>query len=43
VVGKLFEKYKVDGTINDDEYKANEMQGWSAGTFAFCYQYVLTH
>lgn len=38
--GTPYEKYKADGTINDDEYMAHDMMGWSAATFVFCYQYV---
>lgn len=39
---KTYEKYKFDGTINDDEYKAVEMMGWSAGTFVWCLDYVIS-
>jgi alpha,alpha-trehalase len=38
--GKLYEKYKKDGTINDDEYVASEMMGWTAGAFLWCYNYL---
>lgn len=37
--GNIYEKYLKDGTINDREYKANTMFGWSAGTYAFLYKY----
>jgi alpha,alpha-trehalase len=39
--GMIYEKYTRDGKINDREYKANMMFGWSTGTFAFAYDYVL--
>lgn len=38
--GKIYEKYKVDGTINDDEYIASEMYGWSAATFIYSLKYI---
>ncbi len=38
--GRIYEKYKTDGTINDNEYQANDMMGWTAGAFVFCYQYL---
>ena len=38
--GYTYEKYKVDGTLNDDEYPASEMMGWTAGSFLWCYKYV---
>lgn len=38
--GKTYEKYKTDGTINDDEYPASVMMGWTAAVFAWCYNYV---
>ena len=38
--GFTYEKYKVDGTLNDDEYPASEMMGWTAGSFLWCYKYV---
>jgi alpha,alpha-trehalase len=38
--GKTHEKYKSDGSINDDEYKAADMMGWTAGSFAWFYQYL---
>ncbi len=39
--GFTYEKYKVDGTLNDDEYPASEMMGWTAGSFLWCYKYVI--
>jgi alpha,alpha-trehalase len=38
--GSTYEKYKTNGTINDDEYPASEMMGWTAGCFLWCYNYV---
>ncbi|AHM60760.1 alpha,alpha-trehalase [Flammeovirgaceae bacterium 311] len=38
--GHLYEKYRIDGTINDHEYTANTMMGWTGGTAAFCYSYL---
>jgi alpha,alpha-trehalase len=38
--GLVFEKYTREGKINDREYKANTMMGWSAGTFAFAFAYL---
>ncbi|TAG31961.1 MAG: trehalase [Sphingobacteriia bacterium] len=35
----IYEKYKADGTINDDEYKASEMFGWTAGSFLWLHAY----
>ncbi len=35
----IYEKYKADGTINDDEYKASEMFGWTAGSFLWLHTY----
>lgn len=37
--GRIYEKYKIDGTINDDEYKASEMMGWTAGSFLWLHAY----
>lgn len=39
--GYLYEKYKIDGTIDDDEYTANRMMGWTAGVFAAFYHLVI--
>ncbi len=39
---KIYEKYAADGTINNREYNAGEMYGWSTGTFAFAYRYVMS-
>jgi len=39
--GRTYEKYKADGTLNDDEYPASEMLGWTAGCFLWCYKYVI--
>ncbi|MEP7278607.1 MAG: trehalase family glycosidase [Bacteroidota bacterium] len=39
--GRTYEKYKVDGALNDDEYPASEMLGWTAGCFLWCYKYVV--
>ena len=38
--GVTYEKYKSDGTINDDEYIANIMMGWTAGVYNCLYQMV---
>jgi len=38
--GQTYEKYKVDGSINDDEYKASVMMGWTAGSFTWCFNYL---
>jgi alpha,alpha-trehalase len=38
--GMIYEKYTRDGKINDREYKANIMFSWSAGTFAFAFDYL---
>jgi alpha,alpha-trehalase len=38
--GRIYEKYKIGGTINDNEYQAHDMMGWTAGAFVFCYQYL---
>ncbi len=35
----IYEKYKADGTINDDEYNASEMFGWTAGSFLWLHAY----
>ena len=38
---RTFEKYdNRNGQINDIEYKATTMMGWTAGTFADLYGYV---
>ncbi|MFA9392763.1 MAG: trehalase family glycosidase [Prolixibacteraceae bacterium] len=31
----IWEKYSVDGNINDADYPSNEMMGWSAGVFVY--------
>ena len=36
--GLIYEKYKANGTINDDETAARPMMGWTAGVFAYLYQ-----
>lgn len=36
--GFIYEKYKADGTINDDEYIANPMMGWTAAVFNYLYR-----
>ena len=36
--GLIYEKYKSDGTINDDETDARPMMGWTAGVYAHLYQ-----
>lgn len=38
--GGIYEKYTFDGKINDREYFANPMYGWSAGAFAYAYNYL---
>lgn len=37
--GITYEKYKADGTLNDDEYPASEMMSWTAATFSWCYKW----
>jgi len=39
--GEIYEKYLINGKLNDREYKANYMYGWSAGTYAYFYDYYL--
>lgn len=41
-VGKTYEKYKAGGTINDDEYQANVMMGWTAGVFNYLYNFLIS-
>lgn len=38
--GFTYEKYTTSGEINDGEYKASEMMGWTAASYAWCYDYV---
>lgn len=38
--GHIYEKYTTDGNINDHEYAARYMIGWSGGTAAFCYKFL---
>ncbi|HEX8549578.1 MAG TPA: trehalase family glycosidase, partial [Cytophagaceae bacterium] len=38
---KVYEKYTSDGKINDREYIANTMWGWSAGVWGLAYKYVI--
>ncbi|TAF75160.1 MAG: hypothetical protein EAZ53_06640 [Bacteroidetes bacterium] len=38
--GRTFEKYTTSGEINDGEYVAAEMMGWTAASYAWCYDYV---
>lgn len=38
--GYIYEKYKVDGLINDNEYTASVMMGWTGGVFAYAYDLV---
>lgn len=38
--GYIYEKYRTDGTINDLEYPANYMIGWTGGTAVFCYDFL---
>lgn len=38
--GHIYEKYTVAGKINDREYCANVMQGWSAASYTFSYYYL---
>lgn len=38
--GKTYEKYKIDGNLNDDEYPSSEMMGWTTGCFLWCYEFV---
>lgn len=36
--GLTWEKYTIDGAINDNEYPSNEMLGWTGGVFVeLCY------
>ncbi|HOJ65366.1 MAG TPA: trehalase family glycosidase [Paludibacteraceae bacterium] len=41
--GGIYEKYTRFGTINDREYNASLMYGWSAGAFAFAYDYLIVN
>ena len=41
--GKTYEKYTRDGKINDREYNASVLAGWSAGAFAYAYFIVSQH
>lgn len=38
--GALYEKYTVDGRVNDTEYPAGEGLGWTAGVFLAAFDYV---
>lgn len=38
--GKTYEKYTTSGEINDGEYMAAEMMGWTAASYAWCFDYV---
>jgi len=38
--GFSYEKYKTDGTINDDEYPASVMMGWTAGVYNYLYRFI---
>jgi alpha,alpha-trehalase len=38
--GGIYEKYTFDGKINDREYPANLMYDWTAGVYAFAYDYL---
>jgi len=38
--GGIYEKYTFDGKINDREYPANLMYDWTAGAYAFAYDYL---
>jgi len=38
--GGIYEKYTFDGKINDREYIANLMYDWTAGAYAFAYDYL---
>lgn len=38
--GGIYEKYTFDGKINDREYPANLMYDWTAGAYAFGYDYL---
>lgn len=38
--GKTYEKYTFQGKINDGEYMAAEMMGWTTAAYAWCYNYV---
>jgi len=40
VAGKVWEKFTVDGRINDFEYVADEQQGWTAGVFIALHEWV---
>lgn len=39
-IGKIYEKYTFEGKINDGEYMAAEMMGWSTAAYAWCYDYL---
>lgn len=38
--GKTYEKYTSDGKINDREYNASVLAGWTAGAYALAYDYL---
>jgi len=40
VYGKTYEKYTRNGKINDREYNASVLAGWTAGAYALAYAYL---
>lgn len=38
--GKTYEKYTSNGKINDREYNASVLAGWTAGAYALAYAYL---
>jgi len=38
--GKLYEKYTIDGRVNDEEYAAEEGFGWTAGVYLYACDYL---
>lgn len=40
VFGKTYEKYTSNGKINDREYNASVLAGWTAGAYALAYAYL---
>lgn len=40
IPGSIYEKYTIEGKINDREYCANLMQGWSAASYSYAYYFL---
>jgi len=39
--GDIYEKYKSDGSINDDEYTSNVMMGWTGAVYNYFYRLAI--